>query len=215
MSFTNLGQSVLAFIPANNETFFWDENRVTAGQRILSENLFSDSTQQNFRKITFSGEVGDSQTIIVTGLTFKNYVEGNLELTSESVQLNDDNLVETTNYFKPFTAVPQADVDSLKMGFGDGYTFICSHDGSPTTHRIVINELAPNNHFTVYALLYDKIVNYDLFLNLSFPLQPGLDNQTTTTPTFVYAEQPVRRLYLKFTETSNSMYWSYMTGMII
>lgn len=137
MALGNYSRGYSLSFPSSSPSWF---NSITGGtvayaagqETLLNKMMYSDSTNQNFRKIQFKEGVivpGQSYTIfgysLLNGLTTEVVANGGI---APVFSVND--------YWYVLSIKPSAATNSLLVGNGLGYTYWINHDGSDFTNMV-------------------------------------------------------------------------------
>lgn len=206
---TSIVYQAYSRFPSINTSFYTAQNCL-AGQIVLNKTLFSDQTQRNYRLISLRATTGVTSDVKVKGFTIFN------QPIEETVTLNNDTDVFTTNMYKYFQVIPEENLELLNIGFDKGMTDIITYDGSPTSHRI-IKTGDDNVTYSIYGLLtLDKLTKAELDIE-KFYLDTNLKDQTDTTTTVVYTTTTATRLFMEVSELDPtvSLEWTFNTQSLI
>jgi len=195
----------VAKFPPSNQTGLLNQQPVIGNQSIKGGYNFSDQTKNNYRHLIFQTVDGVTTKILLKGYTiYKQYIE-------ETITLNGIDPVISTNIYNSWDAIPEADISSLNIGVGDGMTDLFFYDGSPSSHRIILDGSGPT--FTILGLLNYEPMSKAQLDKEAFPLDTNLNEQTTTTTNAVMVQTVAQRFFMKVLGTTNdsSLTWYFNT----
>ncbi len=137
MAIGNYSRGYSLSFPSSSPSWF---NSITGGtvayaagqETLLNKMMYSDSTNQNFRKIQFKeGVIVPGQSYTIFGYSLLN------GLTTEIVANAGIAPVFSVNdYWYVLSIKPSAATNSLLVGNGVGYTYWINHDGSDFTNMV-------------------------------------------------------------------------------
>ena len=196
--------------PTNDDTFNLNAKPAVKGQRILNKTFIADPTGSNYRYISFLNSSGDDVLVEIEGTTIFN------QFIKETLNLQDATPTLSVNLYKNFTVTPLDNITSLSIGYGLGMSEIIAYDGTPTSHRVIVNGGGGVN-YTVYGLLTNKTLTKTELDAQKFAISSDLSGETASTPTIVFVNAPATKVFLEVSTLgeATSVDWKFNTQSLL